>query len=122
MKKKYRIVAGVGVVALIVSGCGGSAVKLAPIAGKWAHQSDQNQVWTYEFPSDKAVSFAIDRQRQKWPIKEIRILGSTIEIDVDGFLGQGPNQNSTIRVLIQGKDAIFVSSGLHPGMLFKKDG
>jgi len=104
----------------MVTGCGESAVKLAKIAGEWTHQSDQNQNWTYEFSSDSVVHFAIDGQRQKWSVKEIRDTGSVIEIVIDGNLGLGANQNSTIRIQIQGKDAIFVSSGLHKGMLFRR--
>jgi hypothetical protein len=106
-------------ISLLISGCGGSAVKLAPIAGKWTHQSNQSQVWAYEFPSDEVVRFSIDNQRQQWPIQEIRVAGSNIEIDVNAVLGRGGG-NSTIRIQKLGNDAIVVSSGLHPGIPFKK--
>ena len=105
---------------LMLSGCGGSPVKLAPIAGKWIHYSDNNQNWTYEFPSDTTVRFAIDQQSRKWSITEIRQQGSIIEIEVDELLGRGADQNSTITVEIISEDTICISSGLHTEMLFEK--
>jgi len=111
---------GVLAVILIVSGCGDSPVKLAPIAGKWIRRSDQNQNWTYEFTSDTAVRFAIDQQSRKWSITEIRRQGSIIEIDVDELLGRGAAQNSTITVEIISENTICISSGLHTEMLFEK--
>lgn len=108
------------IVILIVSGCGDSPVKLAPIAGKWIHRSDQNQNWTYEFTSDAVVRFALDRQSREWPITEIRRRDSVFEIDVDELLGRGAAQNSTITVEIISDNAVYISSGLHPEMLFEK--
>ncbi|KPK76236.1 MAG: hypothetical protein AMJ79_07480 [Phycisphaerae bacterium SM23_30] len=120
MRKFIWIVAGLLVVALIFLWGGGATVKLAPIAGKWIHHSHQDQDWTYEFTSDKAVRFTLDNQRKKWSITDIRPRGSIIEIDIDELLGLGAKQNSTIKVEILGEDTIFVSSGLHPGMVFEK--
>ena len=105
---------------LMLSGCGGSPGKLAPIAGKWIHYSDQNQNWSYEFTSDTVVRFAIDEQSQKWSITEIRRQGSIIEIDVDELLGRGAAQNSTIIVEIISENTLCISSGLHTEMLFEK--
>jgi len=120
MDRNAPIAAGCLAIVLMLSGCGKSPVELAPIAGKWVHRSNQSQDWTYEFPNDDVVRFAIDGQRQKWSITEIRARGSIIEIDVDGLLGRGPKQNSTIKVEILREDAIFISSGLHPGLPFEK--
>ena len=74
----------------------------------------------YEFPNDTTVRFAIDRQRTEWSITGIRVRGSIIEIDVDGNLGIGGRQNSTIKVEILEENALFISSGLHPGMPFQR--
>jgi hypothetical protein len=104
----------------MLSGCGGSPVQLAPIAGKWIHYSDNNQSWIYEFPSDSTVRFAIDQQSRKWSITEIRRQDDIIEIDVDELLGRGAAQNSTITIEIIGDDTICISSGLHTEMLFEK--
>ena len=122
MGKFIWIVAGLLVVALVFLWGGGSPVELAPIAGKWTHHSNSNQDWTYEFTSDKKVRFALDNQRKKWSITDIRPRGAIIEIDIDGNLGLGAKQSSTIKVEILREDTIFVSSGLHPGLLFVKDG
>ena len=105
---------------LMLTGCDGSPVKLAKIAGKWIHFSDQNQNWSYEFPSDTVVRFAIDEQSQKWSITEIRQQDSIIEIEVDGLLGRGGTQNSTIKVELISANTICISSGLHIEMLFEK--
>ena len=107
-------------VALVLSGCGGSPGFLAPIIGKWTYDSAQNQRWIWEFPNDKTVRFSIDNQNQKWAITDIRVRGSIIEIDVDGFLGRGDDESSTIKVEILNQNNIFVSSGLHPGLPFER--
>ena len=122
MQRYIWIIAGLLIVALVWLWGGGSPVKLAPIAGKWTHHSNSNQDWTYEFTSDKKVRFALDNQHKKWSITDIRPRGSIFEIDIDELLGQGHQQNSTIKVEILRDGTIFVSSGLHPGMLFVKDG
>ncbi len=51
---------GVLAVILIVSGCGDSPVKLAPIAGKWIRRSDQNQNWTYTVCDRSAEPKVVD--------------------------------------------------------------
>ena len=108
------------VIVLMLAGCGGKPVKLAGIAGKWVHNTDNNQVWSYEFKNDKEVRFALDKQRKKWSITNIRQRGTIYEIDIDELLGQGAGQNSTIKVEILAADTVFISSGMHPGMVFKK--
>jgi len=120
MKHSKWMVVGFVALLLALPGCGESPVELAPIAGKWIHHSEQNQDWTYEFPSDTEVRFAIDRQDVEWSITEIRKRGSIIEIDVDEILGRGARQDSTIKVEMLRENHIFVSSGLHPGMLFER--
>jgi hypothetical protein len=116
---KWMVVSFVALM-LALSGCGESPVELAPIAGKWVHHSAQNQDWTYEFPNDTEVRFAIDGKGADWTIEEIRVRGSIIEIDIDQFLGRGARRNSTIKVEMLRENHIFVSSGLHPGMLFER--
>ena len=120
MKFNKCIAAGFLALFLVLAGCGDSPVELSPIAGKWVHHSQQDQDWTYEFPNDTEVSFAIDGQGAEWSITEIRVRGSIVEIDVDQILGRGANQNSTIKVEMLGEDQISVSSGLHPEMLFER--
>jgi hypothetical protein len=120
MQRRWWSVAGFMIVVMVLSACGESAVELAPISGKWIHHSAQDQDWTYEFPNDTTVRFAIDRQRTEWSITGIRMRGSIIEIDVDGNLGIGGRQNSTIKVEILEENALFISSGLHPGIPFQR--
>jgi hypothetical protein len=120
MKHKKWLVVGFLALLLVLSGCGESPVELAPIAGKWVHYSQQNQDWIYEFSNDTEVSFAIDGQGAEWSITEIRMSGSIIEIDIDQILGRGASQNSTISVEMRSENQIFVSSGLHPEMLFER--
>jgi len=121
MKHSKWMVVGLLALFLVLPGCGESPVELAPIAGKWIHHSEQNQDWTYEFPNDTEVRFAIDEQDAEWSITEIRTRGSIIEIDIDQILGRGARQGSTIKVEMLRESHIFVSSGLHPGMLFERD-
>ncbi len=121
MRRNKWLVVGLFALLLVLSGCGESPVELAPIAGKWVHHSEQDQDWTYEFPNDYEVRFAIDGQGAEWSITAIRVRGSITEIDVDELLGTGARQNSTIKVEMLRENHIFVSSGLHPGMLFERD-
>ncbi len=71
MRRNKWLVVGLFALLLVLSGCGESPVELAPIAGKWVHHSEQDQDWTYEFPNDYEVRFAIDGQGAEWSITAI---------------------------------------------------
>lgn len=105
----------------LLFGCKDEAVQLAPISGGWVYHSRHEQEWKYDFISDEKVYFAIDSTGRNWNITNININSNIIKIDIDEFLGQGPKQNSTIKVELLDNKTIMVSSGMHPGILFTRE-
>ncbi len=88
--------------------------RLQPVKGKWTHKASNNQTWTYKLKSSDDVYFSIDHQSTRLSITGIEASGGSVRIRVND-----PGVE-TITIRKSSKDAVVISSGLHPAMTFTR--